>query len=43
VLVLERGGVCEQGHIADILARPKHSYTRRLIMAAPRLPDARGA
>jgi peptide/nickel transport system ATP-binding protein len=38
VLVLERGSVCEQGTVADVLAAPRHPYTRRLLEAAPRLP-----
>ncbi|HEY7731778.1 MAG TPA: ABC transporter ATP-binding protein [Gaiellaceae bacterium] len=40
VLVLERGAVCEQGRVADVLARPQHPYTQALLDAAPRLPEA---
>jgi peptide/nickel transport system ATP-binding protein len=38
VLVLERGLVCEVGQAAELLSRPAHDYTRRLVEAAPRLP-----
>jgi peptide/nickel transport system ATP-binding protein len=40
VLVLERGAVCEEGPVGRLLAAPAHPYTRRLIEAAPRLPDS---
>ena len=40
VLVLDRGAVCEQGRVADVLTRPQEPYTRRLLESAPRL-DAR--
>jgi peptide/nickel transport system ATP-binding protein len=43
VLVLEQGRVCEEGPVATILAEPEHPYTRRLVEAAPRLPDGRAA
>ena len=39
VLVLEQGVVCEEGPVAELLARPSHEYTRRLVAAAPRLPE----
>ena len=39
VLVLERGEVCEQGRVAQVLASPQNDYTRRLLEAAPRLDD----
>jgi peptide/nickel transport system ATP-binding protein len=37
VLVLERGAVCEQGRVDDVLTRPRSEYTRRLLAAAPRI------
>ena len=40
VLVLERGHVREQGPVTDVIERPQDDYTRRLIEAAPRLPEA---
>ncbi|MBS1843028.1 MAG: ABC transporter ATP-binding protein [Actinobacteria bacterium] len=40
VLVLEHGLVCEQGPAAEILARPRHEYTRRLLESAPSLSAA---
>jgi peptide/nickel transport system ATP-binding protein len=43
VLVLEHGRVCEEGPVATILAEPEHPYTRRLVEAAPRLPNGRAA
>jgi peptide/nickel transport system ATP-binding protein len=35
VVVMERGIVVEQGLAADVLNRPQHPYTRRLIAAVP--------
>jgi peptide/nickel transport system ATP-binding protein len=43
VLVLDRGRVCEEGRVGAVLAAPSHPYTKRLIEAAPRLPEARVA
>jgi peptide/nickel transport system ATP-binding protein len=40
VLVLDQGSLCESGAVADVLASPSHEYTRRLLAAAPCLPDA---
>jgi len=37
VLVLERGAIVEQGRVDDVLQRPKHAYTKRLLGAAPSL------
>ena len=39
VLVLESGEVCDSGPVDAILRRPEHEYTRRLVAAAPRLPQ----
>ncbi|MGL6278261.1 MAG: hypothetical protein ACRC50_01730 [Gaiella sp.] len=39
MLVLEQGVVCETGPVADVVAEPSHPYTRRLLEAAPRLPE----
>jgi peptide/nickel transport system ATP-binding protein len=39
VLVLERGNTCEHGPTRDLLARPRHEYTRTLLEAAPRIPE----
>ncbi|MFE2540538.1 ABC transporter ATP-binding protein [Actinacidiphila glaucinigra] len=36
--VLERGRVVEQGDTREVLGRPAHPYTRRLIDSVPRLP-----
>jgi peptide/nickel transport system ATP-binding protein len=35
VVVMERGLVVEQGNADEVLNRPKHPYTRRLIAAVP--------
>ncbi|MGI8605637.1 MAG: ABC transporter ATP-binding protein, partial [Gaiellaceae bacterium] len=43
VLVLEAGVVCDSGSVDELLHRPEHEYTRRLVAAAPRLPELRGA
>jgi peptide/nickel transport system ATP-binding protein len=40
VLVLENGLVCEQGAAAELLSRPQHEYTRRLLDSAPSLSVA---
>ncbi|GEO16655.1 ABC transporter ATP-binding protein [Microvirga aerophila] len=39
VVVMERGIVVEQGPATDVLNRPKHPYTRRLIAAVPHRED----
>jgi peptide/nickel transport system ATP-binding protein len=39
VLVLEHGEVREQGPVEAVLSTPGDDYTRRLMAAAPRLPD----
>ncbi|MFB7737110.1 ABC transporter ATP-binding protein [Streptomyces sp. NPDC056112] len=36
--VLERGRVVEHGDTAQVLGRPQHPYTRRLLDSVPRLP-----
>ena len=43
VLVLERGAVRERGAVAGVLASPAEEYTRRLLEAAPRLPEPAAA
>src|SRR5690606_11365274 len=35
VIVMERGLIVEQGRAEDVLTRPQHPYTRRLIAAVP--------
>jgi ABC-type glutathione transport system ATPase component len=37
VAVLERGRIVEQGDITDVLGRPSHPYTRKLLASVPRL------
>jgi peptide/nickel transport system ATP-binding protein len=39
VLVMDQGSLCETGPVSDVLASPAHDYTRRLLAAAPCLPD----
>jgi peptide/nickel transport system ATP-binding protein len=40
ILVLDRGSVCEQGLVAEVLTAPRQEYTKRLLAAAPRGPGA---
>jgi peptide/nickel transport system ATP-binding protein len=40
VLVMDQGELCESGPVAQVIESPSHEYTRRLLSAAPRLPDA---
>ena len=37
IAVLQQGVLVEEGHADDVLLRPQHSYTRRLIAAVPSL------
>ncbi len=38
LVVLEKGRVVEQGATRDILARPAHTYTQKLLAGTPRMP-----
>ncbi|MDA4630508.1 glutathione ABC transporter ATP-binding protein GsiA, partial [Escherichia coli] len=40
-VVMERGVVVEQGTTEEILSRPKHPYTRKLLSALPHRMPAR--
>ena len=39
VLVMDRGELVESGPVARVLEHPEHEYTRRLLEAAPTMPD----
>ena len=39
VLVMDRGELCESGGVREVLSAPTDDYTRRLLGAAPCLPD----
>jgi peptide/nickel transport system ATP-binding protein len=39
VLVMDRGELVETGPVARVLDHPEHEYTRRLLEAAPTMPD----
>ena len=40
VLVMDRGSICEAGAVSTVLTAPGHDYTRRLLQAAPCLPES---
>ncbi|WP_259672351.1 ABC transporter ATP-binding protein [Rhizobium sp. NLR22b] len=40
VLVMEKGSLVEQGFVKDVLERPTHPYTRKLIAAVPRMSQS---
>ncbi len=39
VMVMQAGKIVEQGETEDVFANPRHPYTRKLISAAPQLPE----
>ncbi|MEO1468988.1 MAG: ABC transporter ATP-binding protein [Pseudomonadota bacterium] len=39
VAVMRRGELVERGPVHAVLANPRHAYTRRLVEAAPQVPD----
>ncbi|MGN6821035.1 MAG: dipeptide ABC transporter ATP-binding protein [Sphingomonas sp.] len=43
VIVLEKGVLVEEGVTAEVLARPKHPYTAKLVGSLPRKDGARAA
>jgi peptide/nickel transport system ATP-binding protein len=40
VLVINQGSLCEKGSVDGVLSAPTHDYTRRLLEAAPCLPES---
>lgn len=42
VIVMEKGDLVEQGAADEVLCRPKHPYTQRLINAVPRMAEKAG-
>jgi peptide/nickel transport system ATP-binding protein len=40
VLVIDKGILCESGVVGEVLSTPRHDYTRRLLQAAPSLPES---
>ncbi|WP_067696169.1 dipeptide ABC transporter ATP-binding protein [Nocardia jejuensis] len=40
IVVMQHGRIVETGTAAEVLGRPQHEYTRRLVQAAPSLDDA---
>ena len=41
ITVLQHGIAVEQGNVADVLTRPRHAYTQRLLAAVPSLKPPR--
>ena len=39
VLVMDKGLLCETGDVTQVLEAPVHEYTKRLLSAAPTMPD----
>jgi peptide/nickel transport system ATP-binding protein len=39
VLVMQKGEIVEEGPVDDVFTAPQHSYTQKLLAAAPVLPD----
>jgi len=42
VVVMQQGKVVEEGHVRDVIDRPQHPYTQRLLAAIPRLERPTG-
>jgi len=40
IVVMRNGEIVETGSSADILTRPQHPYTQKLIDSVPRLPES---
>ena len=40
IIVLKDGKICESGPSREIMQTPRHPYTKALIDALPRLPEA---
>jgi peptide/nickel transport system ATP-binding protein len=43
IAILRGGILVEEGPVAEVMARPRHAYTRQLLEAVPRLPDPKKA
>lgn len=43
VIVMYHGRIVEQGRVEEVLSRPQHEYTKKLIASMPEHPDASGS
>jgi peptide/nickel transport system ATP-binding protein len=40
VAVMKEGKIVEQGPVSDVMDHPQHTYTKKLLKSAPKLPNS---